>query len=220
MNLRLVSMASYADVDSYSFTISAPVRLSAALTPLGGDFSQGVKGGTQTIFDANARSNLSLAVFAGDSTTLLGLANSAAAGQVETITDLALSNVGTYVMRVTSSSVNVQTYELQLSATAPSSNSPGDYNQDGAIDAADYALWRHTLGQSGTALAADGDGNGIVDQADFVLWRANFGAGPGRGDSDRPVTEPTVMVILASAGACLLRHRTNSRVSTARWRRE
>lgn len=53
---------------------------------------------------------------------------------------------------------------------------PGDYNLDGAVDAADYALWRDTLGST-TDLRADGDGNGVVDEADHVFWKAHFGTG-------------------------------------------
>jgi hypothetical protein len=50
----------------------------------------------------------------------------------------------------------------------------GDYNFNGAVDAADYVLWRHTVGSS-TELRADGSGNGIIDHADYMIWRANFG---------------------------------------------
>lgn len=51
----------------------------------------------------------------------------------------------------------------------------GDYNRDGAVDAADYTAWRDTLGQFVANFhAADGNGNGLVDQADFEIWRANF----------------------------------------------
>ncbi len=54
-------------------------------------------------------------------------------------------------------------------------NLPGDYNQNGVIDAADYVLWRNTKGQTGFGLPADGNGDQSVDQADYNLWRANFG---------------------------------------------
>ena len=37
---------------------------------------------------------------------------------------------------------------------------PGDYNQNGFVDAADYVVWRDTLGQMGAGLAADGNNNG------------------------------------------------------------
>jgi hypothetical protein len=56
-------------------------------------------------------------------------------------------------------------------------NIPGDYNANGMVDAADYALWRNMLGQMGPGLPADGNGDGTVNDADFDLWRANFGLG-------------------------------------------
>jgi hypothetical protein len=54
---------------------------------------------------------------------------------------------------------------------------PGDYNLDGTVDAADYVIWRRTLGQTTTIhyYGADGDGDGIVDQDDFDVWRSHFG---------------------------------------------
>jgi hypothetical protein len=52
---------------------------------------------------------------------------------------------------------------------------PGDYNRNGAVDAADYVVWRGLLNQTGRGLAADGSGNEIVDQADYDLWRRHFG---------------------------------------------
>jgi hypothetical protein len=52
---------------------------------------------------------------------------------------------------------------------------PGDYSQDGTVDAADYVVWRSTLDQTGTGLAADGNGNNQVDAGDYDMWRANYG---------------------------------------------
>ncbi len=57
----------------------------------------------------------------------------------------------------------------------------GDYNGDGVVDAADYVVWRQSVGQSGTGLAADGSGNGTVGQSDYDTWRANFGSTPASG---------------------------------------
>ncbi|TWT37626.1 Rhamnogalacturonan endolyase YesW precursor [Posidoniimonas corsicana] len=51
----------------------------------------------------------------------------------------------------------------------------GDYNADGLVNAADYSVWRDTLGST-DSLAADGSRNGVVDQADYDLWRSNYGA--------------------------------------------
>lgn len=51
--------------------------------------------------------------------------------------------------------------------------SPGDFNLDGVVDAADYTHWRDNQGSSA---AADGDFDGDTDQADYEIWRAAFGA--------------------------------------------
>ncbi len=52
----------------------------------------------------------------------------------------------------------------------------GDYNRDGSVDAADFTVWRDTLGTTTTSFsAADGNGNGVIDQGDYAAWRANFG---------------------------------------------
>ena len=115
-----VSIDSNTDVDFFSFTIGSPALLDVTLTPLGGVFSQGVEGGTQSSFDANARNDLSLAVFASNGTTLLGSANLTGAGQAEVLSDLQLTTAGTYFARVTGASTNVQLYQLQLSAMAAS----------------------------------------------------------------------------------------------------
>jgi hypothetical protein len=39
----------------------------------------------------------------------------------------------------------------------------GDYNLNGAVDAGDYVVWRKTFGQTGVALAADGNSNRQID---------------------------------------------------------
>ena len=54
-------------------------------------------------------------------------------------------------------------------------NNFGDYSKNGVVDAADYVLWRKTLGSTWD-LQADGSGNGFVDQADYTFWRSNYGA--------------------------------------------
>jgi T5SS/PEP-CTERM-associated repeat protein len=54
----------------------------------------------------------------------------------------------------------------------------GDYNLNGIVDAADYTVWRDTLGST-TDLRANGDNTGasagVVDAADFAAWKNNFG---------------------------------------------
>jgi hypothetical protein len=51
----------------------------------------------------------------------------------------------------------------------------GDYNFDARVDAADYLVWRNTMG-SNMNLAADGNHNGVIDQDDYQVWRSNFGS--------------------------------------------
>ena len=59
----------------------------------------------------------------------------------------------------------------------------GDYNEDAVVDAADYTVWRDTLGQSVTAgTGADGDSNGMIEQADYAYWKAHFGNVVGGGE--------------------------------------
>lgn len=53
---------------------------------------------------------------------------------------------------------------------------PGDYNVNGTVDAADYVVWRKTLGGSITRYTgADGSGNGSVGPEDYDLWKSHFG---------------------------------------------
>jgi hypothetical protein len=57
----------------------------------------------------------------------------------------------------------------------------GDYNDDGTVNAADYAVWR--------------DGGSPDDtQAGYDLWKANFG-NSGSGSGSAAVPEPTGVVI-------------------------
>lgn len=83
---------------------------------------------------------------------------------------------------------------------------PGDYNQDGKVDAADYVVWRNSLGST-TELAANGDDTGasagVVDQADYVVWKNNFGVGTTSASLSSPsnVPEPcTAGLLLAAIG--------------------
>ena len=52
---------------------------------------------------------------------------------------------------------------------------PGDYDNNGMVDMADYALWRQAIGTVGSQ-AADGNGDGEVNSADYTIWRDNVGA--------------------------------------------
>jgi len=52
----------------------------------------------------------------------------------------------------------------------------GDFNRDGRVDAADYTVWRDTLGSEITSgTGADGNVDGVVDTLDYDVWKSHFG---------------------------------------------
>jgi hypothetical protein len=90
-----------------------------------------------------------------------------------------------------------QTETISYTLAAPPFTA-GDYNGDSFVDAADYTIWRNTLGSSDD-LRANGDNTGasagVIDQADYAVWKTNFGGG-GAGAVSIPIPEPI--------SACLL----------------
>ena len=52
---------------------------------------------------------------------------------------------------------------------------PGDFNADGAVDAADYTIWNNNLGGSSSVLNGNGTGAATVVLGDYWLWKKNFG---------------------------------------------
>lgn len=77
-----------------------------------------------------------------------------------------------------------------------------DYNDNGNVDAADYTVWRDTLGKTGGGLAADGDGNLIVNGNDYDVWRSNFTGIAASGSAVQTlrvhrVPEPTSLIALS-----------------------
>jgi T5SS/PEP-CTERM-associated repeat protein len=79
---------------------------------------------------------------------------------------------------------------------------PGDYNDNGVVDAADYVVWRNTLGDAGIGLPADGNGNNQIDPGDYTVWRMHFGQASGSGTAQlhvKPklaaVPEPGTLVL-------------------------
>lgn len=70
---------------------------------------------------------------------------------------------------------------------------PGDYNNNGVVDAADYVLWRN-----GGPLQNEVDNPGTVNAADYTAWRARFGntSGSGSGVNGAAVPEASTFQLL------------------------
>jgi parallel beta-helix repeat protein len=82
-----------------------------------------------------------------------------------------------------------------------------DYNQDGAVDAADYTVWRNNLGSSSTLPNDDTAG---VDFDDYDRWKTNFGETNGAGGltgAAPPVPEPAALALVAISIGLIARFR-------------
>jgi hypothetical protein len=83
---------------------------------------------------------------------------------------------------------------------------PGDYNQDGTVDAADYTVWRNNLGSLSSLPNDDTPG---VGPDDYERWKSHFGqpAGSGALGAESAVPEPQTMVLLLLAAANVVARR-------------
>jgi hypothetical protein len=83
----------------------------------------------------------------------------------------------------------------------------GDFNLDGAVDAADYVVWRNSHGATGALYSqGDADLDGDVDDTDLAAWRSKFGfvrgpLTPGSGSlaNVQAVPEPASFVLTIMA---------------------
>jgi hypothetical protein len=77
----------------------------------------------------------------------------------------------------------------------------GDFNEDGRVDAADYAKWRQSEGDTDPLPNDNGIGTPI-DSRHYDLWRANFGEPIPGGGALGAVPEPASASLLLAASAC------------------
>jgi hypothetical protein len=78
---------------------------------------------------------------------------------------------------------------------------PADYNANGAVDAADYVLWRN-----GGPLQNEIATLGSIDAGDYAAWRARYGNHAGNGAENTfstgwgsSVPEPTAWSLVGAA---------------------
>lgn len=94
---------------------------------------------------------------------------------------------------------------------------PGDFNNDGTVNLADYTVWRDNLGGSEAALNGNGNNTGgstgVVDAADYTLWKTHFGSSGSLsavgniGAGANPIPEPKTTLLLALAMVLPLAYR-------------
>ncbi|TWT86645.1 Matrixin [Pseudobythopirellula maris] len=194
-----VSIARASDLDYFAFTADGGSLVDVVLTPVGPTYIQFVQRTSRTNqVVASAVSDLSLELWDVTGTPeLLATADATAAGSVESILGAELAAGGEYAVRVAGDGNDVQLYRLDLVAVAAPVLA-GDYNGNGVVDAADFTLWRDTLGETDN-LAADGDLSGEVDQGDYDLWAANFGMTLDAAPAHLAAPEPnaTLMGVIA-----------------------
>jgi hypothetical protein len=78
---------------------------------------------------------------------------------------------------------------------------PGDYNNDGTVNAADYVLWRKGVAPLANEVDTTG-GAGVTNAADYTAWRARFGnvSGSGSGLGAGAVPEPSTVLLMLLTG--------------------
>ena len=88
-------------------------------------------------------------------------------------------------------------------------NMPGDYNNDGFVDAADYTVWRDSLGQSATTLPLTATIRRLSMQSDYTcagtqnFGRSRFEFTPGGGNASG-VPEPSSIGLVGTATITLI----------------
>ena len=80
---------------------------------------------------------------------------------------------------------------------------PGDFNQDGFVDAADYTLWQDNRGLDIAILGGNATSGPVVSNADYALWKQFFQTLETENLGTRSVPEPNSL-LTALAGLLLL----------------
>jgi dihydroxyacetone kinase DhaKLM complex PTS-EIIA-like component DhaM len=110
------------------------------------------------------------------------------------------NNVYVVIVQASDGNGGTTTQAINVTVTDVSERLPGDYNDSGTVDAADYVVWRKALDTMVAAsTGADGNGDGNIDAADYDIWRANFGMSAAAGVGRTAIAQGQAAVITESA---------------------
>lgn len=188
----------------------------AAATVSAGDLTVSAGSAAISAGVANALADLAKLTLLGGGTA--GIADTGfidlAAGINETINTLVLGATaqatGTYGSSLSSATFKLDEYFSGtgiLTITNIPVSVPGDYNNNGVVDGADYVVWRKSNGTN-TQLQNEVSGTtpGSVTNEDYTVWRARFGNTSGSGSSlggAAGVPEPAAFGLLFVALLCV-----------------
>jgi hypothetical protein len=89
----------------------------------------------------------------------------------------------------------------------PAVGLPGDYNDDGKVDAADYVVWRKNEGTN--IVLPNNPIGGTIDQAQYDQWRSRFGQTAASGSANSIVPEPSTLLLFLAFVAYLTNYDAN-----------
>ncbi|TWT76993.1 hypothetical protein Pla123a_24180 [Posidoniimonas polymericola] len=94
------------------------------------------------------------------------------------------------IENVTGTDVGISAYTIS-SATGVlfTGDLAGDYNADGAVNAADYTIYRDNDGGDAAVLSGNGSGAATVTVADYDLWHTNYGRTAGADEGWESLAE-------------------------------
>jgi len=115
-----VSIDDDSDVDFFSFSIGGAQLVDLIVTPMGPTYDEGAQGsgaaGSQQPFRAAAKSNLTLALYDTDGTSLLEFSNDTILGMSEEISEFRLPSAGEYFVRVGGLNNAAQFFQLDITS--------------------------------------------------------------------------------------------------------